>query len=249
MAKAIPIDDLQIYSRCHYPDLSELPEASAFLIHKPKSWTSFDVIRKLRNVLNISKMGHAGTLDPMATGLLIVCCGKATKSISQFQELPKVYKAEITFGSATASYDAETEVVNSGPYDHIKIDDITAALEYSFSGEIQQIPPMYSALKHKGKPLYKLARKGKTVKRYPRSVVIHSSEVLKFNPPRLRVKITCSKGTYIRSIAHDLGKELNTYAHLSGLKRTAIGSYSDEDALRIDELEKPGLQANNNLIS
>lgn len=210
---------------------------AVFLVNKPKSWSSFDVVKYIRVRIK-AKVGHAGTLDPMATGLLIACCGKATKTVRKFQELPKEYRAIIKFGAATPSYDAETDIDATATYDHITENMVRQVMDKRFSGEIEQVPPMYSALKHKGKRLYKLARKGKEVKRHPRRVVIHSHEIVDFQLPDLTLNIRCGKGTYIRSIAHDLGKALDSLAFLKALTRTAIGPYLNSDAFTIEEFNK-----------
>lgn len=238
MAKAIPIDELPVFSKKNPPDPSfHFSQGAAFLVSKPKQWSSFDVVKRLRKCLDIRKIGHAGTLDPMATGLLILCTGKGTKSISQIQSQPKEYIGEITFGAATPSHDAETEIEETAEYEHITIENIQEALRNRFDGQIIQVPPMYSALKHNGTPLYKLARKGKEVKRTPRQVIIYETEILNFENPKLELYVKCSKGTYIRTLAYDLGKALNSLAHLTGLERTAIGDFKNEDALSIDELD------------
>lgn len=239
MAKAIPLADLPVFSALNSPDQNFLyAEGAAFLINKPKGWTSFDVVKFLRKCIDLRKIGHAGTLDPMAEGLLILCCGKGTKTISEFQDASKKYVADIQFGAATPSYDAETEIAYRKPADHLTREAIEEVLENKFSGQITQIPPMYSAIKHKGEPLYKLARKGKKVKRKPRQVIIHETKILECNLPQLKLYIHCSKGTYIRSIANDLAEELNTAGHLIGLRRTAIGEYKADDALTIEQLKE-----------
>ena len=245
MAKALPLSQIPVFDKNHLPAFdSDFSEGAIFLINKPKGWSSFDVVKFIRSRIKVKKTGHAGTLDPMATGLLILCCGRATKSISQLQEMPKIYHAEITFGSATASYDAESEVTETAPFQHITMDIIKDALEKHFHGDIEQIPPMYSALKKDGKKLYELARKGIEIEREARKVTIFDSEITSFDAPVLGVNIHCSKGTYIRSLAHDLGNILNSKAHLSGLERTAIGSFLSKDALSPHEfgdfLEKDG---------
>lgn len=237
MARAIPLSNLTFFSKSSPPDPSyDFKSGAAFLIDKPKSWSSFDVVKYVRKFLDIKKVGHAGTLDPMATGLLIVCCGRATKSIEQIQNLRKVYIAEITFGASTASYDAETEIEETASYDHICLEDIEKALNEQFSGTIEQVPPMYSALKYGGKPLYKLAREGRKVERHARQITIHETEITDFQSPVLTLRIVCSKGTYIRSLAHDLGLYLDSRAHLTALERSAIGAYLNSDALTIDQL-------------
>lgn len=205
------------------------------LVDKPLHWTSFDVVAKLRKLCKTQKIGHAGTLDPLATGLLIVCTGKKTKSIQEYQNLNKTYQATICLGATTPTYDAEFPPENPKPYAHITEKDIKNAIENHFIGEISQIPPAYSAVKIQGKTAYELARKGKTVELKPRSVYIYRFEVLQFELPYISVEIECSKGTYIRSIAHDLGQILGTGAYLSGLRRTKIGQISVEQAKTMEQ--------------
>lgn len=239
MAKAIPLSELPVFSKENLPIRSfDYKAGAVFLVSKPKNWSSFDVVKHLRKCLDIRKIGHAGTLDPMATGLLVLCTGKATKSISQIQEQPKEYIGEVTFGASTPSLDAETEIEDTAGYDHIRRQKIEEVLEEQFSGQIIQVPPMYSALKHEGTPLYKLARKGKEVKRHPRQVIIYESRILHYENPRLKLYIKCSKGTYIRSLAFDLGKALDSLAYLSGLERVAIGDFTNSKALDIEDLEE-----------
>lgn len=237
MARAIPLDELPIFTASNIPDTSfDFSSGCAFLIDKPKGWSSFDVVKFLRKCIDLRKIGHAGTLDPMATGLLILCCGRGTKSVSEFQEADKEYEAVMTFGSSTPSLDAETTPEQRAPFRHITKKKIRNALDKEFSGQIIQIPPMYSALKHEGKPLYKLARKGKEVKRKPRQVIIHETSIMECNLPRLELYIKCSKGTYIRTLADDLAEELDSAGHLIGLERTAIGEFRNEHALSVDKL-------------
>lgn len=237
MAKVLPLDQIPVFGKNNLPGKATDYNAGAiFLLDKPKDWSSFDVVKFLRSRIKVKKVGHAGTLDPMATGLLILCSGKATKSISMIQEMPKTYVGEVTFGAQTASYDAESEITETADYSHITKKDIQQVLDEQFSGEIEQVPPMYSALKYGGKKLYELARQGKEVERLARSVTIHESEILNFEPPKLQIKIKCSKGTYIRSIAHDLGIILNSRAHLSALERTLTGDFSVENALTPHEM-------------
>lgn len=237
MAKAIPLEELPVFGKSNLPGReADFVAGAVFPLNKPKGWSSFDVVKFIRSRIGVKKTGHAGTLDPMATGLLIVCCGKATKSISQIQDLPKTYAGEITFGAATDSYDAEGDFIEEAEWEHITKEKIESVLEEQFSGTIEQVPPMYSALKYGGKRLYELARKGQEVKRYPRQVTIHEYRILDFEPPRLTIEIKCSKGTYIRSIAHDLGEALASKAHLSVLERTKIGHFLLDDALTPHEL-------------
>lgn len=238
MPRAIPLEKLPIFSKINRPDPSfRYSKGAAFLINKPKGWSSFEVVKFLRKCLDIRKIGHAGTLDPMATGLLILCCGNGTRTVSAFQKADKEYIAEVTFGSSTPSLDAETTPYRRAPFNHLTKDAIQTVLDTQFSGQIIQIPPMYSALKHNGDPLYKLARKGKEVKRNPRQVIIEQTKILECNIPRLTLFIKCSKGTYIRTLADDLALELKSAGHLIGLKRTAIGEYKNRNALSVDELE------------
>lgn len=239
MAKAIPLDELPTFSKKKLPDPSfDFKSGAAFLVNKPKSWSSFDVVKHLRKCVDLRKIGHAGTLDPMATGLLVLCTGKGTKSISQIQNQPKKYVGEVTFGASTPSRDAETEIEETADCSNITQQSIEEVLDKAFSGQILQVPPMYSALKHEGTPLYKLARKGKEVKRPPRQVILYETKVLNFENPKLKLYVECSKGTYIRTLAYDLGKALDSLAYLTSLERTAIGDFKTEDALSIEELDE-----------
>ncbi len=204
------------------------------LIDKPKGWSSFKAVRSIRSTVNVKKVGHAGTLDPMATGLLIICTGKKTKSISEYQGMYKVYEGAITLGKSSPSMDAETEITEVKSLEGITEDMILAEKE-KFTGRIKQVPPMFSALKVKGKPLYKLARQGKEIKREPREIEIYEFEIKKIDLPDIFFRIKCSTGTYIRSIAGELGNNLGCGGLLSRLRRTAIGSYDVNDALLPDE--------------
>ena len=179
-------------------------------------------------------MGHAGTLDPLASGLLIICTGKMTKQIETFQGQAKEYIAEITFGSTTPSYDLETEIDAHFSTDHIRQETLKSTM-MEFIGEISQKPPLFSAIKKDGKRLYELARAGKTTEIKSRIVHIYDLELLKFESYTAKIKVRCSKGTYIRSLAHDLGKALDSGAHLSGLRRTKIGDFDVAHAKTIDE--------------
>lgn len=237
MARRIPLRSLPVFSIINPPGTDfDFGQGAAFLIDKPKGWSSFDVVKKLRKCVNLRKVGHAGTLDPMATGLIIVCCGKGTKTISEIQSSPKAYEGEVTFGASTPSYDAETEIDDTAPYDHITKTKILDTLHEYFTGTIAQIPPMYSALKKDGQPLYKKARKGEVVEREARKVTVHTARIISYNLPTVSLYIKCSKGTYIRSIAHDLGRQLDSLGHLSALRRTAIGDFNVADALTIEDL-------------
>jgi tRNA pseudouridine55 synthase len=212
-----------------------------FLINKPLEWTSFDVVKKLRNAIKKRlgvkkiKVGHAGTLDPLATGLLIICVGKHTKKIREYQELPKTYSGTIKLGAVTKSYDRETEEEEIKSVDHLKREEIVAASQ-EFMGEILQKPPLYSALKREGQRLYKIARRGETVTLPPRAVIIYEFELTAIDLPELTFRVKCSKGTYIRSLAYDLGQKLGVGGYLTSLSRDAIGEYEKEKAFSIDEL-------------
>jgi len=210
------------------------------LIDKPLTWTSFQVVNKLRweikqrfNIKKI-KVGHAGTLDPLATGLLIICTGKQTKQIDTYQGQVKEYTGTFTVGGTTPSYDLETAVEETFPTAHISEDLLHKTTE-QFTGEIQQKPPIFSAIKKDGKRLYELARKGETTEIKERTVTVSKFEITKINLPEVAFRIICSKGTYIRSIAFDYGKALNSGAHLSALRRTQIGNFSADDALSVEE--------------
>ena len=209
-------------------------EGEVILIDKPVGWSSFKVVRKIRQAINVKKVGHAGTLDPGATGLLIVATGKKTKSISEYQALEKTYTGTITLGKTSPSMDKETEITFEKPFAYITAEEIYKVRD-EFIGTIRQIPPMYSAVKYKGKNLYHLARKGKEVEREPREVIVSDFKILTINLPNIDFEITCSKGTYIRAIANDLGDRLGCGALLSSLRRTKIGDYSVDDAFTIEK--------------
>jgi tRNA pseudouridine55 synthase len=215
-------------------------KGQVLLIDKPLTWTSFQVVNKLRweikqrfNIKKI-KVGHAGTLDPLATGLLIICTGKQTKQIDTYQGQVKEYTGTFTVGGITPSYDLETAVEETFPTAHISEDLLHKTTE-QFTGEIQQKPPIFSAIKKDGKRLYELARKGETTEIKERTVTVSKFEITKINLPEVAFRIICSKGTYIRSIAFDYGKALNSGAHLSALRRTQIGNFSADDALSVEE--------------
>ena len=216
---------------------------TVLLVDKPQTWTSFDVVNKIRHSIKKRlgikkiKVGHAGTLDPMATGLLIICTGKATKTIDSYQGMPKTYTGTIQLGATTPSYDAETPIDNHYPIEHITEEMIEEARQ-QFLGALEQIPPVFSAIKVDGQPLYKKARKGIEVKVDPRPVHIYTFEITKIALPEIEFRVECSKGTYIRSLAHDFGKALNSGAHLIGLRRTQIGKYQVDDAWTVEDLVK-----------
>lgn len=205
------------------------------LINKPKTWTSFDVVNKLRYTSKIKKVGHAGTLDPLAEGLVLIAFGKATKKINDLILLNKNYLAEFKLGATTKSYDSEFEEENILDSSKIDLETIKNEIKNNFLGEIEQIPPVFSAKKVNGKRAYKLARNEKEVKLQAVSVFIHNFEVINFENPYLELNIDCSKGTYIRALARDLGEKLGVGAYMSDLKRTSIGEFKLEDALSIEE--------------
>ncbi len=218
----------------------DFKNGQVLLIDKPLGWTSFQVVNKIRweikqqfNLKKI-KVGHAGTLDPLATGLLILCTGKFTKKIDEFQAQQKQYTGTFTLGSTTPSYDLETEIDKTYATDHID-DQLIQEISQHFIGTIAQKPPIFSAIKKDGKRLYEHARAGETVEIKFRNVTISSFDITKINLPNINFSISCSKGTYIRSIAHDFGKALNSGAHLSALRRTKIGDFSVQNAQSIDE--------------
>ena len=208
------------------------------LIDKELNWTSFDVVSKLRNSIKKKldlkkiKVGHAGTLDPLATGLLIVCTGKMTKRIDEFSCLNKTYTGKITIGSSTPSYDLETKPNVYYPTDHIN-DELILNTTKKFIGKILQKPPVFSAVKKDGVRLYKLARKGVNVKIEKREITIQDFTITSINFPELEFSVSCSKGTYIRSLANDFGKELGSGAHLSELRRISIGEYSVDKSYKL----------------
>ena len=213
---------------------SELGDAFALLINKEETWTSFDVVNKLRYFLKIKKVGHAGTLDPFATGLLIIGVGKGTKALQEFSSLPKCYQSVIRFGIETDTLDKTGKIVAERTVTDLTLEKIEKAVQ-NLKGDIEQTPPMYSAKKVDGKRLYKLARKNQEVQRKAVKVTIHLAEIVDWNPPVLKMDMLVSKGTYIRSYADDLGKNLGCGAHLEELKRTAIGQYKLEDSFTISE--------------
>lgn len=210
-------------------------EGQVLLVNKPLEWTSFDIIKKIRVTAGISKVGHAGTLDPLATGLLIVCTGKFTKKINEYMGMEKEYTGTFTLGAVTPTYDRESEPVEIKPYEHISLDDMNRILP-QFTGVIQQVPPIHSAIKKDGKPVYLMARKGIEVKLEPRTITIHEFEITGVELPVVSFRVVCSTGTYIRSLANDFGAALGCGGYLSSLCRTRIGQFQVADAYEIDEL-------------
>ena len=214
-------------------------EDKFYLIDKPKFWTSFDVVKKLKNLGQFKKIGHAGTLDPLATGLLILCVGKYTKKIDYFQELPKTYEGSFILGKSTPSIDLETEIDQEYPIDHITKENILDCA-LSFIGYSKQLPPIYSAVKLNGERLYKHARAG--IKEADleikwREINVYSFDITEIVMPEVKFKISCTKGTYIRSIVRDFGKNLNSGAYLNSLVRTKIGEYSVDNSMSIEEFQ------------
>lgn len=210
------------------------------VIDKPYRWTSFDAVKRLRGAvqrrLNVKrfKVGHAGTLDPLATGVLLVCTGRATKRIAELQEGMKEYVSEITFGATTPSYDLEKEIDATYPWEHITPELIAETLP-KFQGHVMQVPPVFSAVKVDGKRAYNYARKGKEVEIKAKPLEIKELEVLNWEAPKLTLRVLCSKGTYIRALARDLGEAMNSGAHLTALRRTRVGDYTIDDAMSLDQ--------------
>jgi tRNA pseudouridine55 synthase len=214
-------------------------ESGILLIDKPYRWTSFDVVNKVRSVIKNQtgvrfKVGHAGTLDPLATGLLIICYGKETKSISRFMEFDKEYIATVKLGATTPSFDLEKPIDQIFPFEHITQDMVKEVL-VKYTGEQNQVPPIFSAKWIDGKRAYKYAREGEEIEIKPVSVNIYKLELISFDLPEITIKINCSRGTYIRAIARDIGLDLQSGAHLTSLRRTRIGEYNVEQAIVPDE--------------
>jgi len=218
-------------------------EGEVLLVDKDLEWTSFDVVKSIRNSILKSlnqkkiKVGHAGTLDPLATGLLIVCTGKKTKQIDLYQGADKIYEGIITLGGIRPSYDMETEITENFDISEISEENIKKTAQL-FEGEILQTPPMYSAVKIDGVRAYQLARENQEVKLKQRQIKIHYFQITKIEIPDVHFKIKCSKGTYIRSLARDFGLELNNGAYLKSLRRTHIGEFCVDDALKVDKIKE-----------
>lgn len=214
------------------------------LIDKPKDYTSARVVNIVKRKLGINKAGHSGTLDPKATGLMIVCTGKETKKLSELLDCDKEYEGVMVIGATTRTFDTESEVMVTGactPQAPIEggrdMEDMIQETAKIFVGEIEQIPPMHSAVKFKGKPLYKYARKNQEVSRPPRKVLIREFEIEDVSFPEIRFRVSCSKGTYIRTLVSDFGEKLGTGAYLKELRRTKIGEYDVKDAIKLESLE------------
>jgi tRNA pseudouridine55 synthase len=211
-------------------------EGQVLLIDKPLNWTSFNVVQKIRYLTKTKKVGHAGTLDPLATGLLIVCTGKFTKKINEYMAQEKEYTGTITLGAVTPTYDLESEPQDFKEYHHLTDAEIKEATKY-FTGVIQQVPPIHSAIKKDGKRVYELARKGVDVKLEPRTVTISQFEIVHIELPVVHFRVVCSTGTYIRSLANDFGAQLGCGGYLSRLCRTRIGEFLLKDAMSIEAFE------------
>jgi len=211
-------------------------QGQVLLINKPLYWTSFDAVRKIRNLIGIKKVGHAGTLDPLATGLLIICTGKFTKKINEYMAQEKEYTGTFTIGATTPTYDLESKPENFKSIENLSEEKIRNAIK-KFLGEIKQVPPAHSAIKLQGKRVYELARKGKEVNLEPRKIFIQEFEIGQIELPLVHFRVVCSTGTYIRSLANDFGEHLACGAYLSSLCRIRIGEFKLEDALSIEEFE------------
>ena len=216
---------------------SSFAEGRVLLINKPMHWTSFDAVKKIRGLIRIKKIGHAGTLDPLATGLLIICTGKFTKKINEYMGMPKEYTGTITLGATTSTFDLESEPENITDTSHLTTEQIQEATK-QFTGAILQMPPQHSAIKKDGMRLYESARKGIHVKVDPRPVTIHEFEIIKIDGAIIHFKVLCSTGTYIRSLANDFGEALGVGGYLSSLCRTKIGDFNVSVAQTIEEFEK-----------
>lgn len=209
-------------------------------VDKPLGWTSFDAVKRIRGAIRRRlgvkkfKVGHAGTLDPLATGVLIICTGRATRRITELQEGMKEYVAEITLGATTPSFDLETEIDATYPYGHVTLEGIARVLP-RFTGRVMQVPPVFSAVKVDGKRAYSFARKGKEVELKPKALEIREIEILDYQAPVLTLRILCSKGTYIRALARDIAAALDTGGHLTALRRTRVGDFTIESCLTVDE--------------
>lgn len=204
-------------------------------LDKPVGITSYDVVRHVRRVSDMRRVGHAGTLDPLASGVLVVCLGRATRLVEYVMARPKVYETTIRLGQETTTYDGEGEVAAERPFSHITTAEIEEALA-DFRGQIRQQPPLYSAVKKGGKPLYKLARAGQEVERPWREVTVYRLELLAWQPPYLQLRVRCGAGTYIRSLAHDLGRQLGCGGYVSELRRLAVGDFTVETAVSLEDL-------------
>ena len=217
--------------------LTPFLEGKVLLLDKPIGWTSFNMVQKVRHLTKVTKVGHAGTLDPLATGLLIICTGKFTKQINTYMGMTKEYTGTLVIGATTPTYDLESEPENFQPIDHITEEQIKAATK-QFVGAILQMPPQHSAIKKDGKRLYESARQGVEVKVDPRPITIESFEITHIDLPKIDFKVVCSTGTYIRSLVKDFGDALGVGAYMSALRRTKIGAFNVDDAMQWENLQK-----------
>jgi len=216
--------------------MNSYEQGQLLLINKPLHWTSFDVVRRIRHLVKVKKVGHAGTLDPLATGLLVICTGKFTKKINEYMAQEKEYSGSFTIGAETPTYDLESNPQNFKSIENVNAENVKTLAE-KFVGYIPQVPPAHSAIKLQGKRVYELARKGKQVELEPRRVFIKEFEITNVELPIVNFRVVCSTGTYIRSLASDFGNALGCGAYLSSLCRTRIGSFKLEDALTIEQFE------------
>ena len=221
----------KIFIKVQYPEFN-FAEGEVLLFDKPLTWTSFDVVNKIRGCIRVKKVGHAGTLDPLATGLLVLCTGKMTKKIDLIQATEKEYLVKLVIGKTTPSFDLESEFDSETDYAHITADQIRETV-LSFTGEQLQYPPMFSAVKVNGERLYSLARQGKEIELKAREVNILSINIISINLPEVEFLMTCSKGTYVRSLVNDIGKKLGVGAYLGALRRTKVGNFSIDYAYEI----------------
>ncbi len=216
------------------------PLIGILLINKPRGMTSHDVVHKVRKKLQIKRVGHAGTLDPLAEGLLIIAVGSATRFLNYLSLDPKVYEGEMRLGVTTTTQDAEGDTISESEWQHITIQQLKETAS-AFLGEIEQLPPMFSAVKVQGKPLYTYARKGQDIERKTKKVQIHDFQITELNPPVAHFRVSCSTGTYVRTLVHDLGQKLKCGAYLKSLKRLQVGMFSLEKAYDLDEISKENL--------
>jgi tRNA pseudouridine55 synthase len=220
-----------------HPAMQPFLDGKAILINKPFRWTSFDVVRKIRNLTGVAKVGHAGTLDPLATGLLIVCTGAFTKKINNYMAQEKEYTGNFMLGATTPTYDLESLPENEKDVSHLTENEIISCAQ-SFTGEIEQTPPIHSAIKKDGKPAYIAARKGQDIQLEPRKILIKEFEITQIALPKIYFRVVCSTGTYIRTLASDFGVKLNTGAYLSELCRTRIGNFLLRDAQTMEDFAR-----------
>jgi len=207
------------------------------IVNKPDGFTSHDIVARIRRQFKMRRVGHAGTLDPLATGVLIILLGRSTKLFERFSSFDKGYLATLILGTSTNSADIEGQIIKQQPYKHITRREVEDAFR-RFVGDIKQRPPMFSAVKFKGKKLYQLARQGIEIEREPRNVSVRSLELIEFNPPEIKFTVECSKGTYIRQLAHDIGDLLGCGACISQIQRTKVGSFNIKDAIKVEDVDE-----------